>query len=495
MRVVKKMDEQKQQENVELQEDEIKPASRYLKIKPFTFIMFVFVTILLTAGITIFALTFGDDPTVSVPTERSEFNELYKAYDELKEKYYVEIDDDKVIHGAINGMLEALEDPYTDYLDKEETAKFDEDLSSSFQGIGAEIQERNGNIVVVSPIKNSPAEKAGILPEDIILTVDGKSLEGLSASEAILLIRGKKDTPVTLTIKRAGHKDIIEMTIIRDDIPIETVNGKMGKDKIAHLQITSFSDNTYNELVDLLQQYEAKGMKSIILDVRQNPGGYLDKAIEIANLFIDEDKPIVQVQYRNGEPTIYKAKSGKKFQLPTVVLIDNGSASASEILAGALKESGNATIIGLKSFGKGTVQTTSSLQDGSKLKYTTGKWLTPNGNWIHEKGIEPDIEVKYPEYAMLPYINPETVLKQGSKSNNVNTAEKMLDALGYNVGKIDKTFDESTTNAVKKFQGDNKLKQTGKISGDTTYKLMEKLKEKIEKEDPHVLKAKEVLLK
>lgn len=496
MRVVKKMDEQKQQETVEPKE-EIKPASRYLKIKPFTLIMIVFVTIFLTAGITIISLTVGDDKVVevSVPAERKEFQELYKAYDELKSKYYVEIDDEKVIHGAINGMLEALDDPYSDYFDEEEAAQFNEDLSSSFQGIGAEIQERNGNIVVVSPIKNSPAEKAGILPEDIILTVDGKSLEGMSATEAVLLIRGKKGTSVTLTIKRGGHKEPIKLTIVRDDIPIETVYGEMGNDKVAHIQITSFSENTYNELVKILQEYEQNGMKSIILDVRQNPGGLLDQAIEIANLFVENGKPIVQVQARDGEPTVYTAKKSKKYLLPIVVLIDNGSASASEILAGALKESRNATIIGLNSFGKGTVQTISELTGGTQLKYTTGKWLTPNGNWIHEKGIKPDIKVDYPEYASLPYIDPKTELKVGTNSNLVNAAEKMLKALGYDVGKVDNEFDYSTLSAVKEFQKDKKLERTGKIVGDTTYELMEAIRDKIKKDDPQLLKAKEVLSK
>lgn len=495
------MDEEKQQDqNLQVneeKEEEIKPAARYIKIKPFPLIMIVFGTIILTAAITIFALTFGDEKVVevSVPVERKEFQELYKVYDELKNKYYVDIDDEKAIQGAINGMLDSLDDPYSDYLNVDEATQFNEDLSSSFQGIGAEIQTRNGNIVVISPIKNSPAEKAGILPEDIIVSVDGKKLEGMSASEAVLLIRGKKGTSVKLAIKRAGHDELIEMNIVRDDIPIETVYGEMGQDKIAHIQITSFSENTYDELAKILKQYETEGMKSIILDLRQNPGGYLDQAIDIANLFVDSGKPIVQVQTKNGEPTVYNAKGGKKYKLPIAVLIDNGSASASEILAGALSESSNATLIGLTSFGKGTVQTVSSLEDGANLKYTSGKWLTPNGNWINEKGIKPNIEVKYPEYASLPYIDPNTELKVGTNSNVVNAAEKMLDALGYNVGKVDNEFDYSTYYAVKRFQGNNGLEKTGILKGDTTYKLMESLKDKIKKEDPQLLKAKEILSK
>lgn len=497
MRVVNKMDEQNQQKTEQTEQaQQNKPASRYLRVKPFTLIMLMFVTILLTAGLTIFALTFGEQKVVevSVPVERKEFSELYKAYDELKEKYYVEIDEEAVMHGAIDGMFEALEDPYSDYMNTEEASQFNADLSSSFQGIGAEIQERNGNIVVVSPIKNSPAEKSGLLPEDIILTVDGQSIQGMSASEAVLLIRGEKGTPVKLTVQRGESNKIIEMTIVRDDIPVETVYGEMGEDKVAHIQITSFSENTSEDLEKILAEYKAQGMKSIILDVRQNPGGFLDAAINIANLFLEEGQPIVQLQSRKGNPEIIYAEAGEKYDLPVVVLIDNGSASASEILAGALSESANAKVIGLKSFGKGTVQTVSYLPDGSNLKYTTGKWLTPDGNWINETGIKPDIEVQYPEYASLPFIDPETELKDGSNSTSVNAAEHMLDALGYDVGNIDNEFDNSTVAAVKSFQADHELEQTGTIVGETTYELMDSLRKKMDEEDPHILEAKKILL-
>ncbi|MFC7687156.1 S41 family peptidase [Ureibacillus sp. GCM10028918] len=494
------MDDQNQQgfektEQNGQQEEQLKPAKKFIRIKPFAFIMLMFLTILLTAGLTILALTFGEQKVVevSVPEEREEFTELYDAYDELKSKYYVEIDEEAVITGAINGMFDALEDPYSDYMDVVQAEQFNTDLSSSFQGIGAEIQERNGNIVVVSPIKNSPAEKAGILPEDMILTVDGESIQGMSASEAVLLIRGEKGTPVKLTIQRGESEELIEITIIRDDIPIETVYGEMGEDKIAHIQITSFSEQTYGELVKFLEEFDADGMKSIILDVRQNPGGFLTSAIDIANLFLDEGKPIVQLQGREGDAEVMLAEGGKKYEQPVVVLIDNGSASASEILAGALSESAGAKLVGLDSFGKGTVQTVSYLQDGANLKYTTGKWLTPNGNWINEKGIKPDEVVEYPEYATATYINPETEFAIGNVSPSVGSAEQILSALGYEVGTIDETFDQSTKTAVEQFQADQQLDKNGVLVGETTFALMDAIREKINNEDPHILKAKELL--
>ncbi len=499
MRVVTiKMDEQKKdsiEQQQEQTQDEVKPAGRFIQLKPFRFIMLMFFTILITAGLTIFALTFGEKKVVEVkvPIERAEFSKLYEAFDLLKKNYYKDIDDEKVVNGAINGMFDALDDPYSDFMVKEEADQFNSGLSSSFQGIGAEIQERNGFITVVSPIKNSPAEKAGLLPKDIILTVDGKSIQGFSASEAVALIRGEKGTPVKITVKRGDKTEPIKMTIIRDDIPVETVYGEMLDGNIAHIQITSFSQNTAKELEKMLVEYKGKGMKGIVLDLRQNPGGYLEAAIEISNLFVPEGKPIVQVQQKDEEPKITNAIAGEKYNLPVTVLVDSGSASASEILAGALKESVGAKVVGETSFGKGTVQNVTPLKDGSNLKFTTGKWLTPNGNWINEKGIEPDVKVPYPSYASLPYLDPALEMKEGLQSDSVKAAEEMLEVLGYEPGKVDGSFDQYTERAVKKLQETSGLEETGILTGDTTYALMDALRAKIKADDPQLLKAKELL--
>ncbi|KYG91810.1 MULTISPECIES: S41 family peptidase [Metasolibacillus] len=489
------MDEQQRTEE-QVQQQPIKPAGKYISIKPFKFIMLMFLTILVTAGLTIFALTFGEQKVVEVkvPVERTEFKQLYDAFDELKKNYYVEIDDEKVIHGAINGMFDALEDPYSDYMNREEAAHFNESLSSSFQGIGAEIQERDGYIMVVSPIKNSPAEKAGILPKDLILSVDGESLKGLSASEAVLRIRGEKGTSVTLMIQRGDGEEPIEMKIVRDDIPIETVHGEMGEDKIAHISISSFSEQTAKEVAQNLAAFEKQGMKGLVLDVRQNPGGYLTAALEISNFFVEEGKPILLIQSRTGEPEAMVAEGGKKYDIPVTVLIDEGSASASEILAGALQESAGAKIVGKPSFGKGTVQTVTDLPDGANLKFTTSKWLTPNGNWINEKGIVPDIDVDTATYASLPYIDPKQELKLETNSKLVNAAEQMLEVLGYEVGNVDNLFDEETEEAVKQFQVANNLEDTGVLSGETTYALMDALREKLRTDDPQLLEAKKLLI-
>lgn len=487
------MDEQERQ-HTERENPEVK-QTRTIKMKPFVFILMIFALVIATAAVTMFTLTLGKEQgnePVRQGQQRTEFSKLYMAYDKLKTEYYQDINEDDIINGAINGMIDALGDPYSDYMNQNEASQFSENISSSFQGIGAEIQARDGIITVVSPIKNSPAEKAGILPNDKIMTVDGKDIQGYSASEAVLLIRGEKGTKVTLTIKR-GDSANMEITLVRDDIPIETVYAEMLEDNIAHIIISSFSTHTYDELLDAIDEMKKAGMEGLVLDVRQNPGGLLNSAIDISNLFVKDGEPILQIDDK-GNKDIISASSGERVNIPVSVIIDGGSASASEILAGALSESANVPLVGLNSFGKGTVQTANDLPDGSNIKITTAKWLTPKGNWIHEKGIAPDYVVDYPSYAMLAPIDPASVLKEGSKSDAVQNAKEMLQAIGYDIGEVNANFDTNMAAAVKKFQTDNKLAVTGELTGETSFILMDKIREKIIQDDPQLLKAKEVVL-
>ncbi|PAE12031.1 peptidase S41 [Niallia circulans] len=455
--------------------------------------MLLFVVVIAAAGITTIAFSFGDEPAVTVNNQREEFNKLYTAYDTLMDNYYKDLNSVDLVNGAIDGMFTALDDPYSDYMNEEEAANFQQSISSSFEGIGAEIQQLNDSIVVVSPIKGSPAEKAGIKPNDKILTVDGESLQGMSSSEAVLLIRGEKGTNVELEIERSGASEPLKITITRDTIPIETVYGEMGKDKIVKIQITSFSEHTATELVDILNKYQEDGMKGIVLDLRHNPGGLLEEVKKIAGLFVPDGEIIYQIEHKNGTVEKVTSQNSSNMDIPLVVLIDGGSASASEILAGAVNQSANVPLVGVKSFGKGTVQQAKSFTDGSNIKFTVDKWLTPNGSWIHEKGIEPSYKVELPSYASLTMINPESKLKKGSNSEEVKTAQEMLKALGYDVDNTNGYFDDSTENAAKEFQKKEKLKEDGIITGETTTELMNKLREKLQKSDTQMKKAIEVL--
>ena len=488
-----------EQEKVDRDDVHGSPAKRYIQLKPFSFVMIVFGLVLITTVVTFIILTAGEDKVVDVvkpqqTAERQEFQKFYEAYDEMKNNYFEDIDESAVLDGAINGMIDALGDPYSDYLNGEEARQLNESISSSFEGIGAEIQEQDGYIAVVSPIKNSPAEKAGVLPKDKITEVDGESIQGMSSSEAVLLIRGEQGTPVTLTIQRAGIEEPLQVKIVRDVIPIETVYAELDEDGIGHVHITSFSTGTYEELLDALDEMEKEGLKGLVIDVRQNPGGILDAAIEISDLFVEKGKTLFQYKGKKEKADIYPASGGRKVEVPVTVVIDDGSASASEILAGALSESAGIPLVGITTFGKGTVQSPQNLPDGSNLKLTTAKWLTPEGNWIHEKGITPDIEVPYPSYAMLPFLDPSMEMKEGLVSATVESAEEMLEAVGYDPGEVDGLFDSETTAAVEKLQEDLELEITGVLTADTTFGLMDKLRQKIVEDDPQLMKAKELLL-
>ena len=486
------MESENEKKEIMKESSESKPG--FIRMKKFHFIMLLFLVVFLSAGITTFALAFGDEKAVTVGTERNEFDKLYTAYDTLKDKYYKDVDQEQLINGAINGMVEALDDPYSDYMDTSEAKGFHDSISSSFEGIGAEIQEQDGFIMIVSPIKDSPAEKAGLKPNDIVTSVDGKSIQGMSANKAVLLIRGKKGTTVKLAIKRPGVEEQLDVSIVRDTIPIETVYGKMMDDGIAHVQITSFSDNTTTELVTILKDLKNQGMKGLILDLRQNPGGLLNQAIQISSLFLPDSEVVLQIEDRKGNREKITSKaSNENPNVPIVVVIDKGSASASEILAAAVSESGDVKLVGEKSFGKGTVQQAQDFPDGSNIKFTTEKWLTPDGNWIHKKGIKPDIEVALPGYAALTMLNADSELKFSLSSPEVKTAQQMLNALGYNPGREDGYFDEKTEQAVKDFQSKENLEVTGVLTGDSTIKLMERLRDQIKANDTQIQKAMEVL--
>jgi len=324
---------------------------------------------------------------------------FWETYRQLKAKYVDpgKINEEKMIYGAISGMVDSLGDPYTVFMTPEETKKFEEDISGSFEGVGMEVGIKNKTLQVVAPIDGTPAQKAGLRPGDKILKVNDQTTFELTLDEAISLIRGPKNTKVTLTILRDGWEEPKDFEITRGVIEVPTLSWEMIDNHIAYVKLYNFSEKAGIAFTRMAVMALASDADKIILDLRNNPGGYLEIANEIAGFFLERGK-IVTIEDRGTERIEHRARNNPVFSdFPVVVLINQGSASASEILAGALRDNLNIQLIGENSFGKGSVQQLQDLFGGSSLKITTAKWLTPKGETINEVGLKPDIEVKLAE--------------------------------------------------------------------------------------------------
>ncbi|MBO8157617.1 MAG: peptidoglycan-binding protein [Bacillaceae bacterium] len=426
-------------------------------------------------------------------------SKVMQAYSIIKNNYVEEVDEKELIEGAIQGMLETLEDPYSVYMDKETVEQFNDAIESSFEGIGAEVSMVDGRVTIVAPIKDSPAEKAGLKPNDQILEVDGENIEGMDLYDAVLKIRGEKGTPVILTIKRPGVEELLEIEVIRDTIPLETVytrteeiNGKTA----GIIEITSFSERTAADFAKALKELEEEQqMDGLIIDVRGNPGGLFTSVENILSHFITEDHPYVQIEKKNGEKIPYYSSLKGEKDYPIVVLIDEGSASASEILAAAMNEAAGYPLVGVKTFGKGTVQQAIPMGDGSNIKLTIYKWLTPEGNWIHEKGIEPTIKVEQPDYFYANPIQLDEDLTRDMTGEQIANVQQMLKGLGYDPGRTDGYFGSKTEKAVKAFQQDHQIAATGIVDHKTAAALEQQVIEAVRSEDNdrQLKKALEVL--
>ncbi|WP_429313314.1 S41 family peptidase [Paenibacillus mucilaginosus] len=403
---------------------------------------------------------------------QKDYNKIATTYGLIENKFLTEVDREKIVNGAINGMLATLDDPFTVYMDQKEAQQFDENISSSFQGIGAEVTSEDGRIMIVAPIKGSPAEKAGLHANDVILSVNGESLEGQTLNQAIMKIRGPKGTQAKIEIARPGSPEPIQIIVVRDDIDVETVYAEMLEGQIGKIEIRQFASNTSKRFKEELKLLEDQGMKGLIIDVRNDPGGLLTAVVEIVEPFIPKDKAIVQIENRKGEKEVTPSKgSGKPY--PVSVLINKGSASASEILAGALHDSVGSKLIGETTFGKGTVQVTfeEEMGDGSNIKMTVYKWLTPNGTWIHKKGIAPDLAVEQPAFFKAAPLSKKETLKPDTNSEDVKNLQTMLQGLALNPDRTDGYYSQQTATAVKAFQRLNDLPVTGEVDTETANKL------------------------
>ena len=324
-----------------------------------------------------------------------QFVPFWEAWGLVHQQYVDQpVDDEKLMQGAIRGMLNALGDQHTSYLTPGEYQLLTSDLQGQLEGIGAEVDASGEFVKIISPLPGSPAEAAGILPGDTIIKVDHQDLTGLSGTEVIMRVRGPAGTTVHLTIQREGHEEPLEFDIVRAKITIPSVESKMLEGNIGYVKINNFGADTTDDLRSTLKDVMAKKPKGLVLDLRGNPGGYLDAAIGVVSQFIG-DGTVMLEKFGDGHEETYTARTGGlALDVPLVVLVNEGSASASEIVAGAIQDRARGTLVGEKTYGKGTVQTSSILShDEGAVKITIARWLTPEGRTIHGLGLEPDVAV------------------------------------------------------------------------------------------------------
>jgi len=334
----------------------------------------------------------NNEPAAGIKTVN--FDLFWQTWDLLFQKYLKasEIDPQKLLEGAISGMVKSLDDPYTAFFNPEELAAFKDQMAGKYEGIGIEMGFKDGQVVVVSPFGNSPASKKGIKSGDYILMVDDKKTEGLSLSEVAGMIRGPKGSNVKLILLHEGEKETYEVEVTREEIVYDSVSLEM-KGEIAQIRILHFADNTNTEWDKAVKEAISKNPKGIVLDLRNNPGGYVNSAVYIAGDFVKNDV-ITKEKFASGNEQILRSEgTGRLARYPLVILVNEGTASASEILAGALQYYKLGELVGKKTFGKGIVQEEVGLSQESALHVTTAEWLLPSGDNIHQKGLTPDIEI------------------------------------------------------------------------------------------------------
>ena len=349
-------------------------------------------------GVFVGGAFFGRKMTYQVPQSGTiDFSLFWDSYNKLQQNFFdpSKIDSQKIIYGAIEGMAKSLDDPYTSFFNPEEAQKFMQDLSGSFEGIGAEIGIKTEQLTIVAPLEGSPAQASGIKAGDVIIKIDNTEASDLTTDEAVGLIRGAKGTVVTLTIFRTGWSAAKDFKITRDTIIVHPAKWSLKNGNVAYIQITQFDENLVADFQKTVAEILQSPAEKIVLDLRNNPGGYLEVAQNIAGWFLEKGQ-IVTIEDFGGkkEQQLYKSDgTAELLGYPIVVLINEGSASASEILAGSIRDNKGAKLIGTKSFGKGSVQEILDLRGGSFLKITIAKWLTPKGASISEVGLSPDVKV------------------------------------------------------------------------------------------------------
>jgi len=422
--------------------------------------------------------------------QEAEFTNLSYSYNKIMNDYLEGADSKALVNGAIEGMVASLKDPYSVYLSGEKGEQYMKSYEDHIVGVGIELREQDGEFVIEETTKDAPAEKAGIKRGDILLSVDGKKVAGMTFDQLLTLVRGKEETEVKLELRRNGINDPLNFSVKRGSVPIRTVTSAMKQGGIGFITISRFADKTGEEFDQALDSLLAKGMKSLLLDLRGNPGGLLEPTIHIASRFVPKGETILQVVNKDEKRIVtHQSEQQKPWTLPIAILVDGRTASSSEVLTAALKSKANAEVIGERTFGKGIVQQFRQLRDGSVLKLTEAQWRSPDGQWIHKKGIEPTLKVKAPAYTVLPRLPAGTKLQEGDYGNQVENIQKLMQAIGYTTGSSLGIYSAEMTSAVKLFQQRESLPVTGIVNDQTAYQVSRLLLEKYRVEDPQMLKA------
>ncbi len=411
-------------------------------------------------------------------TYPEELELFLKVYQSLISRYIEKVPPEKLLKGAIDGMISSLGDPQTYFLDKDELENIYIKISGSFSGIGIEVSVVNDRITIIAPIQGSPGEKVGLASGDQILAVDGESLEGVSLVEAISKIRGPENTMVNLTVKREGFSETLEFEVNRENIVLDTVSSKMLEGDIGYIQVTNFDDHTGYNFKHELEKLEGEGIQGLILDLRNNPGGVLQGAVELGELLVPEG-PITFMVNADGEVVRSYYSSARSKDYTIVVLVNDYSASASEIIAGALQDTEAAVLVGVNTFGKATVQNIENFYgEDVGLRITVAKYLTPQHRDIHNVGLEPDIHVELAEIFNLYRFPFTRELSQGNYGDDVKILQKMLEVLGYDF-EMEGFFDEITFENLKSFQKVNGLDPDGTFTSTTLRVLKGRVEEEL----------------
>lgn len=424
-------------------------------------------------------------------SEVGEWTKLNNVLKTVEQFYLRDADREELMDGALYGLIQSLGDPYSAYLSPEEMEELMIQSGGAYSGIGVEVTMEKNRVTIIAPFAGSPAEEAGLLPGDQIVEVNGVSIEGQSLNDAVKDIRGEEGTEVTLGIARESLAGIFRVTIVRAKIERSSVSSEMLPGSIGYIALSQFADDSDYEFIAALEDLKGRNMKGLVLDLRDNPGGYLDVVVEIAKQVVPQGL-IVYTEDREGNRTSQASSSLADRGFPMVVLVNENSASASEILAGALQDN-DVPVIGANSYGKGTVQRFYPMDDGSVVKLTMAKFFTPRGKEIQGNGVAPDYPVEMDSVTRMPSLRFTGTLEQGSQALHVYQLQSMLRAMNYLDAAPTGTYDQATADAVASLQRDNGLAATGRLDLASTEALNQRWERHTRTADTQLSKALQVL--